>query len=121
MKLKKVQIVVEPFAKVKKRWKKALQGKLKSKGRLEVISVGNWDILGKVLSTPRLRILAAIPALKSHSIAQLAKALEKDFKNVYSDVKFLAGLGLIELKEEGNRKTLIPIARFRGIEFPLAA
>jgi predicted transcriptional regulator len=32
---------------------------------------------------------------------------------------FLADLGLIELKEEGKRKTLIPIARFAGIEVDL--
>jgi len=42
--------------------------------------------------------------------------LKRDFKNVYSDVVFLADLGLIELKEEGARKTLMPSVRFTGIE-----
>lgn len=121
MKLRKAKIVVEPFEEVEKRWRKALQGKLKSKSRKETISVASWEVLGKVLSTPRLQILAAIPSLKPHSIAQLAKALGKDFKNVHSDVTFLAGLGLIELKEGGQKRTLVPIAKFGEIELPLAA
>ena len=34
---------------------------------------------------------------------------------------FLADLGLIEMKVEGRRKTLIPIVRFNGIEVDLGA
>jgi len=45
----------------------------------------------------------------------------EDFKNAYADLMFLADLGLIELKEEGRRKTLIPIVRFAGIEVDLGA
>jgi predicted transcriptional regulator len=33
--------------------------------------------------------------------------------------QFLAELGLITLKEEGRRKTLIPMVRFDGIEVDL--
>lgn len=47
--------------------------------------------------------------------------IKRDFKKVYADVMFLGDLGLIELKEEGKRKTLIPIARFAGIEVDLGA
>ncbi|MFI5395558.1 MAG: hypothetical protein ACHQ9S_08495 [Candidatus Binatia bacterium] len=50
----------------------------------------------------------------------VARSLKRDFKNVYADVRFLADLGLIELKEEGKRKTLVPIARFAGIEVDLS-
>lgn len=121
MKLRKVRIIVESFAVVNKRWAKALKGKVRSRGTEEIISVGSWNVLEKVLSVPRLQILSAIPRLKPVSIAQLAKQLKKDFKNVHSDVKFLAGLGLIELKEEGRRKTLIPVAKFSEIDLPLAA
>ena len=62
-----------------------------------------------------------ITSLKPKSISALARAMRKDFKNVYSDVKFLADLGLLELREEGLRKTLVPVAKFEGIEFALAA
>ncbi len=121
MKLRKVKIIVETLEKTNERWAAAFKGKAQPKSGDEIISVSSWEILGRVLSPPRLQILTMIPALKPKSISALARAMKKDFKNVYSDVKFLADLGLIELKEEGRRKTLVPIAKFEGIEFSLAA
>ena len=121
MKLKKVKIIVEPIEQTHARWAAALKGKSPKKGNEEIISVANWEILGRILSPPRLQILTMIPALKPKSISELAKAMKKDFKNVHSDVKFLADLGLVELREEGPRKTLVPIAKFDGIELALAA
>jgi predicted transcriptional regulator len=121
MKLKKVRIIVESLEQTNERWEAALKGKIHRKAGEETISVSSWDVLGRILSPPRLQILTLIPALKPKSISALAKAMAKDFKNVYSDVKFLADLGLIELREEGPKKTLIPIAKFNGIEFGLAA
>jgi predicted transcriptional regulator len=120
MRLKKVRIAVESFDKTDARWLKAIQGKAKTKGS-EVITVSSWDVLGRILSPPRLQILAVIPILKPKSISALAKKMGKDFKNVYSDVKFLADLGLIELREEGAKKTLVPVAKYDGIELSLAA
>ncbi len=123
MKLKKALIQIESADDLKNRWAGYLKGK-KVKTKMtgyEIISVGSWEILGRILSPPRLQLLAAIPFLKPTSIASLAKAMKKDFKNVYSDIRFLADLGLIELKEEGPRKNLVPIAKYEGIEFSLAA
>ena len=82
-------------------------------------AVADWETLGRILSPPRLQRLTLIPVLKPKSISELAKAMKKDFKNVHSDVKFLADLGLVELREEGRRKTLVPIAKFDGIELSL--
>ncbi len=45
--------------------------------------------------------------------------MERDFKNVYQDVKLLAEYGLIELKEAGPRKASTPKANFS--ELVLAA
>ena len=117
MNLKRVRIAVEPLLQTHARWKKALGGKSASKRA--VITVASWEVLGKALSPLRLEILARIPVLKPKSIAALARDLKRDFKNVYADVMFLADLGLIELKEEGKRKRLIPIARFARIEVDL--
>jgi predicted transcriptional regulator len=94
-------------------------GKSASKG--SVITVASWEVVGKVLSAPRLEILARVPALQPKSIAALARSLKRDFKNVYADVMFLADLGLLELKTGGRRKTVIPIVRFSGIEVDLGA
>jgi len=122
MKLKKVLIRIESNKNLDARWKKLLKGKLdKSIKGYEIISVDSWETLGKLLSPPRLQLLAAIPIIQPSSIASLAKAMKKDFKNVYSDIRFLADIGLIELKEKGRRKNLIPIAKYEGIEFSLAA
>ena len=121
MKLKRVRIAVEPLSRTQARWKKALSGKTVSDSKRAVITVANWEVVGKVLSPRRLEILARIPVLKPKSIAALARSLERDFKNVHADVMFLADLGLIELKAEGRRKTLVPIARFAGIEVDLGA
>ncbi|MCM2278159.1 MAG: hypothetical protein NDJ89_08790 [Oligoflexia bacterium] len=121
MKLKKVRIVVEPIETTNERSLAALKGKATSKPGEETISVSSWEVLGRILSPPRLQILTVIPALKPKSISALAKAMKKDFKNVYSDVKFLADLGIVDLRETGPKKTLVPVAKFDGIELALAA
>ncbi len=122
MKLRKVKIRVEDIETTKARWTAALRGKAarRDMGAEDVITVSSWDVLNKILSAPRLQILTAIPSLKPKSISALAKAMKKDFKNVHSDVKFLADLGLIDLRKEGSRRTLVPVAKFDGIEFAFA-
>ena len=120
MKLRKVKIVVEESKTTKRRWVAALKGKHAGAGDA-VISVPSWDVLGKVLSPPRLEILAAVPELKPASIAALAKALGRDFKNVHADVTFLSEVGLLMLRETGPRRTLVPTALYSEIDLPLAA
>jgi len=78
-----VKIVVESIETTNERWIAALKGKATSKLGEETISVSSWDVLGRILSPPRLQILSVIPALKPKSISALAKAMKKDFKNVY--------------------------------------
>jgi predicted transcriptional regulator len=121
MKLKTVRIIVEHIDETKKRWKRGLKGQIKNRSGEEIISVPSFEVLGKIFSPPRLEILAAIPMLKPKSIAELSRLLKRDFKNVHSDVKFLADLGLLDLREEGARKTLVPIAKYRELELPLSA
>ena len=121
MKLKKVKIIVETQEQTNQRWAAALKGKAHTKPGEEIISVSSWEVLGKILSPPRLQILTTIPSLKPKSISALAKTMKKDFKNVYSDVKFLADLGLVDLREEGPKKTRVPVAKFGGIDLSLAA
>lgn len=121
MKLKTVRIIIESQEETAKRWKQAFKSRVRSRPNEEVISVPNFEILGKIFSPQRLEILATVPILKPKSIAELGRLLKRDFKNVYSDVKFLADLGLLNLREEGARKTLVPIAKYRELELPLSA
>ena len=121
MRLKTARIIVESFGDTNTRWLKALKGKSKSKANEEIITLESWEILGKLLSPSRLQILAEIPNRKPKSIAELARQLKRDFKNVHKDVQFLADIGLIDLKEEGPRNTLRPVAKYKEIELPFAA
>ncbi len=67
--------------------------------------------LRKLLSNEKARILNIIKTRNPGSIYELAKILKRDFKAVDSDVKLLAKLGFIELKQEieGKRKKLKPV------------
>ncbi len=40
---------------------------------------------------------------------------------LHTDVQFLADIGLLDLKEEGPRNTLRPVAKYKEIELPFAA
>ena len=53
----------------------------------------------KVLTEERLRILKTIKKAHPSSIYELAKILERDIKNTFDDVQYLAEVGLIELKK----------------------
>jgi len=86
----------------------------KHKGEL-IISFPNFAMLGKALTGNRLQILSAIRTHKPKSIQQLAKLLERDFKNVYQDVKFLESFGLLGLSSVGARKPSVPTSLFEEI------
>lgn len=77
-----------------------------------IISFPDFESLGRVITGARLELLQAIRIHKPKSIQELAKVVERDFKNVYQDVKLLAEYGLIELKEAGPRKASKPEANF---------
>ena len=69
-----------------------------------------------------MQILQTIAKEKPKSIYELAKILDKDFRNVHTDVKYLNAVGLIELREtNSSRNGLKPVALFSGIEFDWAA
>ena len=122
MKPKKAKLVLQSVEDIKKEWVSALKGKTKSSAGENVIVVTGLETIAKIFSKPRMEILQAIIAKKPKSIYELAKILDRDFKNVYSDVQFLNDVGLIELKETGdNRKGLKPIAKYSGVELDLAA
>jgi predicted transcriptional regulator len=116
-----IRFVVESPDDVTERWSKALRGKVSSSSKEEIISVGSWEILAKIFSGSRLQILSVIVASKPKSNLELAKLINKDFKNVHSDVKFLAGLGLLELKTTKSSRKVMPVAKFSEIELPLVA
>jgi predicted transcriptional regulator len=63
---------------------------------LHVLTLQDLPALLKALSPARLRLLQTLRACGALSIYELSKRLERDYKNVHTDVTQLAGLGLIE-------------------------
>jgi predicted transcriptional regulator len=116
MKLKTARLVIESRRNVTLRWAKAMKGRFDDNADVEVISFNDWNTLARIISPPRLEILAAIPSSKPRSISALAKMLGRDFKNVQADVHFLASIGLIDLRKGGVRNSLLPRAKFEKIE-----
>jgi len=68
----------------------------------EGISFDSLDAMRKVLTEKRLEILKTIKREHPQSIYELAKLLHRDSKNTFNDVRFLAEMGLIELKKTKN-------------------
>jgi predicted transcriptional regulator len=113
MKINKALLIVEPTQVAFERFTSVLKNPSKSlyKGYM-VLSFPSFEILGRVITGARLELLSIIRKTKPKSIQELARLAERDFKNVYQDVKLLAQYGLIELKEQGARKAATPIAKY---------
>jgi len=94
------------FKEVKEVWRRLERGEQIKKH--EGISFENIEAMRKILSEQRFRILKTIKKEHPKSIYELAKLLNRDIKNTFDDVQFLAQIGLIELKKtkEGREKTI---------------
>ena len=69
---------------------------------LEVLSFPDLPTALKTLSPARWALLQKLSAEGPLSIYELAKRLERDYKNVHTDVTQLAALRLIERREDGK-------------------
>lgn len=122
MKLKHAKVIVKSVDDIKKDWSKALKGKKEASLKPNEIVLTNLDTLAKIFSKSRIEILKTVASNEVKSIYELAKLVDRDFKNVHSDVKLLSEVGLIELKKTGDsRNGLKPIAKFSGIDFDWVA
>jgi len=113
MKVRDIKISIKTnkdlFNEVKEVWGKLEKGEQIKKH--EGISFENIKAMRKILSEERLRILKTIKNEHPKSIYELAKFLNRDIKNTFNDVQFLAKIGLIELKKkkEGREKTVLKV------------
>ena len=69
---------------------------------LEVLSFENLPLLLKTLSPARWALLQKLQLEGPLSIYELAKRLQRDYKNVHTDVTQLAALRLIERQPDGR-------------------
>ncbi|MCL4492259.1 MAG: ArsR family transcriptional regulator [Nitrospirae bacterium] len=89
----------------------------------EGISFEDMDTLRKVLTDERIRILKTIKKEHPQSIYELARMLHRDIKNTFDDVKFLAEMGLVDLKKTKNgREKTTPTVNYDRIllEIPVS-
>jgi predicted transcriptional regulator len=68
---------------------------------LEVLSFADLPLLLRTLSPARWGLLEKLHASGALSIYELARRLQRDYKNVHTDVTQLAGIGLIERRGDG--------------------
>ncbi len=76
------------------------------------------DLLFKTLSTKRRELLRSLRQSGASSIKRLAEMLDRDYKNVHSDVKLLAKIGLVNFDKEN--KAFVPWDNI-ALEIALAA
>jgi len=83
-------------------------------GKKDFVSIGSIEELNRILTPQRKRLLDVIKTQKPSSVNELAKLVNRDYKNVYEDVILLERTGFLKLKREG--KKLIPIVDYDVID-----
>ena len=96
-------------------YNKAKNRKVKSEERIVLTSISD---LNKILTPARLELIRTIKKKNPRSISVLAKLLGRDRANVYRDLKYLEGLGLIFLEEHKMETT--PIFDFEKIHVEIS-
>jgi predicted transcriptional regulator len=80
-------------------WNRAAEGR---KGAtVSILSMQDLPLLLRTLSPARWSLLERLKAEGPMSIYELAKRLQRDYKNVHTDVTRLAELGLVERRADG--------------------
>ena len=69
---------------------------------LEVLSFENLPLMLKTLSPARWSLLQKLSAEGPLSIYELAKRLDRDYKNVHTDVTQFVAIGLLERQADGR-------------------
>ena len=75
------------------------------------------ELLRKIFSNEKARILYTIKKKNPKSIYNLAKILKRDFKSVHQDLQILERFGFIEFYSEkkGHRESLKPILKINSL------
>ena len=81
-------------------WNRRTEGR--RGGALHVLSLPDLPLLLKTLTPARWELMDRLRAAGPLSIYELARRLERDYKNVHTDVTRLAELGLVERASDGR-------------------
>ena len=66
------------------------------------LAFGSLRELFSAITEKRLELLRYVAAHEGLNIRQLAQGIERDYKNVHTDVKELVELGLLEKNDQGQ-------------------
>src|SRR5262249_42793386 len=80
---------------------------------LSVLSFENLPLLLGTLTAARWVLLRSLRDKQAASIYELAKRLERDYKNVHTDVTRLVELGLVEKRADGTVAATFDIVNAR--------
>lgn len=80
------------------------------------------ELLRKLFSNEKMRILYTLKKKKPKSIYDLSKILKRDFKSVYQDLKILERFGFIDFYSEtkGKRDSLMPVLKIDSLTLVLS-
>lgn len=103
--MSKLKVHVEDWnataARVAETWHRAERGEPAAAGHH--LSFRSWDTLAAVLTVKRLELLRHLHRRPTTSIAELARALNRDYRRVHDDVERLLAAGLIDRTSDGLR------------------
>ncbi len=112
IKAKQLKLYIENTETFKEKIKNELTAINKGRAKTlkeDSISFQSIDQFRKFLTPKRLQLLRIIRHKKPGSIYELAKFVERTPENVNADIKFLEGLGFVELsKIKDIRKKVVP-------------
>src|SRR5437764_14967922 len=83
-------------------WRRAERGE---DVRERALVFESWDMLAKVLTGERVRLLKHVHAHPEPSISALARALGRQYRRVHADVAALESAGLLEREAGAVRAT----------------
>ncbi|GAA0290509.1 transcriptional regulator [Halarchaeum salinum] len=75
--------------------------------------------LSRLLSTTNLELLEAIATHHPESISEAAELVDRDYKQVHTNLNELADLGVIEFESEGAGHPKTPTLAYDGIEIDI--
>jgi predicted transcriptional regulator len=124
--MKTVSFSIRPFSDVKDDFAKTFEavrsGRRIPKGPREEVGLTSIEAARNFLTRERLALLRAIRTHRPDSLYELAKIVDRDFKNVQEDIRLLERHGLVRIAKEfrGKRTVKVPRVPFQEIALKIA-
>ena len=105
MKIKRVKIGIKSMAKAMDVFVRTAEAVQRGERRKKEVGVyfTSMEAFRKALTPQRLNLLRLIRKENPASLHELARLAQRNIKNISDDVKYLAQVGLIELKDSANK------------------